>query len=744
MHPLLPLLLRSVALSLLLILSASSLVRSGLVRLASAQSVLHLVNDDTKVRKISFNFRSDDPTFERDALLEQMITRAPTFWNRFDRFNPFRRSQTFPFDPIELQKDVVRLREFYRRNGFPTPRISYSASQLDTSSNRIHVILAIREGEPLFIQDIRYYEPDSSALQLDASLQEPWRRFSSSLDREIGNRYTEVERIRIQDQILAWYQNQGYAFVRVSAAAEIDTTARAADLNLFIDKGPVGYISSIAIEGNATVSDKILLRELPFSPGDRYSSKELREGQQQLFGLNLFRVALADLPQQAVDSTVDVRIRVSEAKRRYITSEVGYSRQSGIGFEGEWLNRNFFGSARNVSINFVADTGILSSLSGFDEANAIGRLPPRLFRTTLSVQQPYLFTNKLSGIVSPFIEFQNDPQLAASNDFLDINRREYGSNATLIYETLPFRPVSLQFTLSQLLSRSAETQSNASLARDLYSKSSFTLSSTLGKADNYIRPSKGLLFRPYVESAGNLFTSGLQYNKAGIEVVGYTSAGRRLNISNRVFFGKLWPFGKSADALDGRSCRLEAASSLSPADTERCLVFENRFDPVFFYAGGGSDVRGWGFQLLGPKVARADTVFVDGEIQRDENDNPVFENFVYERIGGSIKLIANIELRRRIPGFGPDWQGAIFFDAGQISNSTIRLDNFQYAVGGGIRYNTFIGVIRADLAIKLNPTTADLTDPEEVFLFENGLSDSRPSEKFLRRFGLHLSIGQAF
>ena len=712
---------------------------------ASGQNLLRFFDENTQVSKISFRFeRGTDPTFEADVLEEQIVTQAPTFWNRFDRFNPFRQSRTFPFDPIELQKDVVRLREFYKQNGFPQPTVSYATSRLDTSSNKIHIRLAIQEGPPLFLSEIQFLDVSGAPLQVPEDDQVSWRRFTRSFDQIVGTRYTEVERLRIQDQLYAWFQNNGYAFVEVDAESSIDNVQREAVLKLYVQTGPIGYISSVQIEGNESVSEKVLLRELPFEVGDRFSSRKLREGQQELFGLNLFRVALADLPPQDVDSTVDVRIRVNEARPRFITAETGYSPQDGIGLEGEWTNRNFFGSARNFSVNVIAHTGILGSTGRLNEENVVGKLPARLFRTSVSLKQPYLFSTKLSGIISPFIEFQNDPQLAASNGFLDINRREFGFSTTLIYELLPFRPISVQYTFSRLLSRSSGSQLTGLLSRDLYNKSTFRVSGTFGKVDSYISPNNGFLFKPFIESAGSLFSSGLQYTKTGIEFVNYVPVSSKINLSNRLFYGELWPTRESKQALAGRSCSLDIVSSLNTPATEQCLIYENRFDPVFFYAGGGSDVRGWTFQLLGPKVARADTLFdVDGMVEVDDNGNPEFTNFVFERIGGTTKLIGNFEIRRNLPGFSSDWQGAAFFDWGQISNDKIRIKDFHYALGAGIRYNTFIGVIRADIAYKLNPSNSDLITPENAFLIDQGLS-STLDKRFFRRFGLHLSIGQAF
>ena len=709
------------------------------------QDPLRSITASTQVRKISFRYPEGNPTFEDDQLLEQIVTTAPAFWDRFDRLNPFTRTDTHPFDPVELQKDVVRLRRFFQRNGFPTPRISYSASQYDAARDRIHVIFTIWEGAPLFVQDIRFFDPDSAyiAPQLPEPLQSPWMRFRDGIRRGIGARYTEVERIRVQDQVLNWFQSHGYAFASVDARTRVDTTQRTVDLNLFVDRGPRGVIASIQIEGNETISEAVLLRELPFKPGDTFSIAALRQGQQELFGLNLFRVALADVPDQPRDSTVDVRIRVTEAKRRYLTAETGYSRENGIGVQGEWLNRNFLGAARNLSLNLQARTGLLSATSSFNAVNVVGRLPARLFRASVSIRQPYLFTTRLSGLFSPFIEFQNDPQLPASLEFLDINRREFGLNATLIYETLPFRPISFEYTLSQLLSRAG--QSTFSPTRDLYNQSTLEISATFGKANNFLDPSRGVLIKPFIETAGRLFSSGLQYNKAGLEVVAYLPLTRRLNLSGRLFGGVVLPFGESRRGLAKRVCTLpDGRDRSSPAEYSRCLQFENRFDPVFFYAGGGNDVRGWSFQLLGPKIARADTLKENGEIVVDDNGQPTFTGFFYERVGGELKQIGNFELRTRIPGMGPDWQGAVFIDFGQVSNRTLRLRDFRYAAGAGLRYRTIVGFIRLDVAYKINPSSADLTDPEDVFRFVNGLSEIPPKEKFLRRFGLHLSIGQAF
>jgi outer membrane protein insertion porin family len=706
---------------------------------------LTLVDGNTEVRRLSIVFQGKSHTFDREDVLPNLLTRAPRFWDRFDRINPFREPTRYPFDPIVLQRDVVRLRQFFAQNGYPEARISYTASQLDTTKNRIHVILGIQEGQPVIIQDVSFQDPEGEYIfnAFDGPLRDAWFQFRDRLSLRAGDRYTQVQQLDIQDRLLEWMQNRGFAFAQVRADVEIDTTYLAADLVYTIDAGPIGYISEILVEGAVSVSPQVVRRELPFVVGDRYDSSKLRSGQQQLFGLNLFRVALTELPEQPADSSVTVRVRVSEARPRYITAETGYARERGIASTAEWLNRNFLGGGRNLSVRLTTETGWLGTTGGFTSVNAVGKLPARLFRLSMSLRQPYVFSNRTSAILAPFVEFRNDPQLPASEQLFDINRGEYGLSSTVIYEILPFRPITLQQTLSRIVQRFGSTRLAALGSRDLYNQSTLRVNATLGWADHYLAPTRGILVRPFVETAGRLFSSGVQYNKAGLEVVGYRPVSERLFASGRVFVGKLWPFGASRRGLGGRSCVLDDPQA-SASDPGACPIYETRFDPLFFYAGGSSDVRGWEFQLLGDKIARADTLKRDGEVVRDENGNPVYSNFYYERLGGTAKLAANVEIRTPIGSRRSSWQAAAFLDAGQVPNSRFSFAAFRYAAGAGIRYRTVVGFVRVDLAYKLNPSASDLVRPEGAFLFQNGLSDEPPRERFLRRMGLHISLGQAF
>lgn len=721
-------------------------------RLAYAQQPLHLVNEQTTVRGVSFRF-PETRTFEVDRLSDHVATTAPTFMDRVRRVVPFVRPRSYPFNPVELQRDVVRLERFYNRNGFLHPRVDYPASQLDTTNNTIHVIFTIWEGPPLIVQDFRFVAPDGEyALSSfdEGDEREAWIAFRDRLGLRVGSRYTEFQVTRVQDEILTWLQNRGYAFAIVNYDAEIDSTMNTVDLEFRIDAGPLAHVSEVLVHGNESVSRDVVMRHIPLKEGDRFSQTRLIQGQRNLFGINLFRVAVADVPEQPRDSSVVVRYRMSEARHRHISAQTGYGRNGGVQFQSEWTHRNFLGGGRSLNIALGARTGFLSR-----PVDVLGET--RSFTASASLWQPYLFVSDLSASVTPYYTWQR--LLSQEVEF-----QEIGLSASLIYQLLPFRTIRLEQTISRAFPLGntqltvvdpTDVDDEEEIARlEIYDRSILTLAGTFGRADNYVQPSIGYLIRPSLESAGVIF-SGVEYVKASVEGTTYIPLKPRYSIAGRLMAGRIWPYGGSRDQADPQ--------------------VEYRFDRVRFPAGGANDVRGWAPGRLGPETPRAN-------LMRDADGNLILEEPRegesgrrialsrpgFEPEGGLIKIAGNVELRSRFPGLGPAWQLAAFVDAARIYPSMrqrpspdlpgevigIEEARLRVGTGAGIRYQTPVGYIRLDVGMKVNPSFSDLRDPEDVFRwrYREALRELNPlepeygppEERFWRRFQLHISIGQAF
>ena len=750
-----------------------------------AQASLFLANDSTAIRDIAFTFTDAaryPPQFEAEELKLKIATKAPGLGTRLKRTIGLGGPNSFLLDPIELQKDVVRLRQFFRENGYLTPYVDYGASVLDTTDNTIRIVFDIEQGPPIIIQDVGFYAPGGRgylANVFEGTTRQRWIAFRDRTSFKTGDRFTHFDLIRIQDQVLNWLKDRGYAFAELVSDTQIDSTFNTADISFYVDPGPLSYFADIQIEGNRRINDYVIRRELPFKEGDLFSNRKLIQGQRELFGLNLFQVAQAELPGQPRDSSVTVRFNLREAKLRYLTAETGYDRAQGVLLDGQWSHRNFLGGARILSVRGEIESGLLAKTRS-------GTEPQRLFRASVALRQPYLFINGLSGIVEPFIQYEHDPLLRQTNLLFKINRREFGVNTTLIYEILPFRTVSLQYTLSRA-TKFADVREDTTSTRDAYSKGIVTLNGTFGWTNNFLNPRRGFLVRPFIEQGGGLEhllglgSSGVEYVKTGVEIVGYIPITKKISVGTRLAGGRIWPLGNSKAAVP-----VFAAGTPDPFAFDPLFVapIEDRFDPIRFYAGGSNDVRGWDFGLIGPKInltecaERSDcrrdengTLIVDGDTDGDTMPFTTVERF--EPIGGLARLVGNVEVRFPFPGLGDAWRAAVFLDAGQVSGELdetqdcsqpffndapmqepvdvqcgfsdsggLAFDKFKYGVGAGIRYETPIGYLRLDIAYKLNPDDLDLQTPRNAFLSQEGFAD--PERSFLNHLNLHLSIGQAF
>lgn len=186
--------------------------------------------------------------------------------------------------------------------------------------------------------------------------------------------------------------------------------------------------------------------------------------------------------------------------------------------------------------------------------------------------------------------------------------------------------------------------------------------------DNILNPTRGTVATFTLEPSFKALGSDVNYLKSSLGLRGYK---KLFNVvfASRILVGVIEPFGGTGT-----------------------------FDvPIFkrFFAGGPTSVRGFPFQKLGPL---------------DMDQNP---------IGGNSLLEGSFETRFPIY---KDFGGVVFFDYGNVYSKAFdyNLSELRYSPGVGLRYNSLIGPIRADVGYALNP------------------------EPGIRRVQYWFSIGQAF
>ena len=250
------------------------------------------VTGSTQVQTISFRF-TDTKSFREEDLLSRiaLTPRGKFIWlrNTFD-FLPF----VTPvgehlFDPLELQRDVIRLRHFYHSAGFLKPVIDYTVTQASEND------LVITEGPPLVLRTVTVVNPaDSSRTESIDQLLRSWARSASAALPQTGDRLNLNELPAAIDQQRLELMNSGYPDPVIRPTIVIDSLHHLADLTFHVEPGTRARFGEIMVTGARSVGNNVITRELPFSQGDPYSLAKMSEGRREILELGIFRQALVN------------------------------------------------------------------------------------------------------------------------------------------------------------------------------------------------------------------------------------------------------------------------------------------------------------------------------------------------------------------------------------------------------------------------------------------------------------------
>jgi outer membrane protein insertion porin family len=686
------------------------------------------VNPETKVASVGFAF-PDGRSLEEGDLKNQVTLAGPGFRQRLQAvvdvlpLVPSPRYQSF--DPPELLRDRTRLERYYRDQGFPEVAVDYEVT-LDTVSNAVDIVYVVREGRPTILDSLVLVRGDGSGVEggLPVGLRERWRDLTRQMGRNRGLRLTSALRIRLRDEVGNWFRDRGYPFPRVVGG--VRGGAAAATLVLTVEPGPRVRVARREVEGNDILTPPVLLREVPLAVGDWFSESKAAEGERELMGLDMVRSASVRMAGEGGRDTLGVlRLRVDDGLPRLVSGQLGFTTLSGLSADASWSHRNFLGGARVLELSATARTGLLGP-----DANLARR-----YGLSLSLRQPYLFHRRLSGVIRPFVEYRNDVRDRSVAG---------GLESGLLLQRGPQRNLSLRYSLSYrnvLASRPGgavgENQDLIELLATLDSlnldrrTSSLRLTAQWGQSADFRGGAWSWDAQGSAEVAGPPGLSTVEYGR--LEADG--SVGRALqswlHLTLRLGAGRVFPFGVSVPAPDG-SDRLEVYLKLRDA---------------ILTAGGSGDVRGWGPELLGPKVPDLKAQHADGGSVGAGH---------YIPLGGLARWTGSAQLEVPFPLLGWPHGVHVFLDAGRVWTPDGRFlptegplapdqlgKTVRLGTGIGVSLATPVGPVQLDLGYKVNPSLLDTRRPAAVArALAAGESVVSVKEEPLRRWHLHFSIGR--
>jgi outer membrane protein insertion porin family/translocation and assembly module TamA len=445
-----------------------------------------------------------------------------------------------PLDGQTLTDDLERIRTYYSSQGFYHTRIE-SHRIIDLMGRDVILEIRVNEGPPMNVSEV--------ALTVNGESEGPWH---SELLRLMvlrpGSRFSTPAYQDSEKAVLRYLSDWGYPKAHVDIKARLNKKTNLAEVSVGVRTGSICYFGPIVVEGNENVADKVLRREVTFSPGDRFSGSKIQDTQQRLFGLDLFQ--FVDLTVENMDdneTTLPVRILVKEAKKQTIRVGAGYGTVEHFRGQLQWEIRDFLGDGRRLQVNAKASS-LIQMLAG-------------------TFLQPYFLTPQSYLTVDGGI--QHEDQVSFEN------RKEY-VDPVFNYRWNEKLSSYLGYDLEANRLSNVKTQPTVQGPQDRERENYFVASLLQGNAwenvDIPANPSKGLRFFETVEFASGAMGSQVDYVKLILEGRGYVPLSKLGVLAAKFKWGGIQPL----------------------ENTEFIPIFKR------FFSGGPESVRGYPYQKLGP------------------------------------------------------------------------------------------------------------------------------------------------
>ncbi len=604
------------------------------------------------------------------------------------------------YDPNIFYQDIIHLHEYLKDKG-------YFHAEIDTlisySSDRkyVDITIGIIEHARSLIDTVHIVGLDNVASDVRKDIDE-----KSLL--KVGDPFTKSLLTEEQSRILKQLVNSGYskAFIDSSASVRYASTNNISILLMFNAGQRFVFGSSTFDHSDERIDSSVLLRQLDFQPGQIFNEDKRIESEQNLNRLGIFEfVSVRQNPlvslKDSVENVIPLIISFRTLELQEITPEVlvensyEYSLSTGLGLS--YKHRNLFRGAQNFSISARARANSMEQLNYYG-ALSKGLQEPTLFGKADIQSQlvfPYFLNNKTSASIT----------LSAEAD----KQKEY--DLTTLRAKLGFITKLSTFTLGitelniERVDPAYRKLGNSGIRpEDSTKQFNFIESYTLqrDKTNNFFSPTSGFFHSGTFEESGVIskIANGFglpysEYYKFSILAKHYFSG----DFTQTQVFGMKFKAGIA---------QLYNSKNTTPVPL-----------PRRFFAGGSSSVRGWKDKQLSA---------LPGSI-----------------IGGNVAFEGSFELRSQLSPNGgkvfnvieiPRFWMVSFLDYGNTWNkvSDIMISEVALAVGVGLRYETFVGPLRVDLAWRLYDPTAL---PGRQWLYEQ--------QFFTNSFSIvHIGIGHAF
>lgn len=543
------------------------------------------------------------------------------------------------FDEQKFNRDIETIEGFYHDRGWIDAEVSGTELPID-SLGRLDIVIHIDEGRRFFTGGFSFQGREVLA---ESTL-------TKAVVLEKGKPYSLSMAKLSLDRLRRAYWEEGYIYAQVEPVENlrVDTV----DVTYQIREGEPAKVRRVVIEGNRSVNDNAIRREIMLLPGSIFKYSLVERSQRNIYNMDLFS-DVRFYPKELGDGTgnIDLVFSVVEKQSGQISAGVN------LGTQGKTFAENISGNVKIVHPNVFG---------GAEQGTLLLEKGALLGEASISLIEPWFFdTPTLLGGELYYRTRIYDLYDSKGTAF---NRISWGGSVQTS------RPLPLDYTHGGLVLR-AERVNIDSVSKkpfptdpifgfdpESYPKTtiSLTLRLTRDSRDYFVNPSSGSYVNQSLQFAGAPLPEGVDF-------LGDVDFIKELFEVHMNF-----PIAWERNIVLTQKMKLGYLTGYTPADT--IPVYE-RFRP-----GGTSYdgvVRGYDDLSLGTKVSGA-------------------------LLGGRALAVFNTELKVKVT---PQLALIGFFDAGEAWESLgqVNFAQLKKGVGAGIRFEIpLVGVMGFDAGFGLD------------------------------------------
>jgi outer membrane protein assembly factor BamA len=694
-----------------------------LVVLATLLAVLPLPAQDAPLIVRGLNFKGNR-ALDATQLSSAIATTNSSWFARTGAVKWIGLGEKRDFDPVEFQRDVLRLTLLYKKSGYMSAEVDTLVRRNATS---IYITFLITEGPPVRLDSLQLLGLDSVAKRATVE---------RDLPLQVGDPFSRIQLDATSDTLVRRLRNLGYPDAVAFQSFERERTSLKATAAIDIQTGPLADVSGIGISGTRRVSPEVVRSLLATRPGQQFSQEDLYRSQRNLYRSELFSFAAVSIDSTGYDpasDSVPLTVRVIESKPRRARGSVGYATEDCIRLGAGITFRDFAGGGRVLDIS-----GRLSKIGvgeptawGLEDRTMCSQLKPDTLGSG-EVNYSLAVSLRRPAFLSPHNTLTTTVFADRRSDYLVYLRQEVGTGFSISRETdrLARLAVTYAYTYGHTQASPASfcvsllvcsSEDIARLSADL-GLGTLNASASFPQVNNPLDPTRGT--RTTFQTTISAQILGSASTQQFIQLVAERSWYRTL--SRQTVLGYRLRGGVIGAPLTSFASD-EATHYVPPA---------NRF-----YAGGPNDVRGYQLNGLGPinYLVDNDTFPVDTTGTGPIPPGPIS----YSPVGGNMLATGNVELRLPSPIWGRIFRWVAFVDAGVLWDRYQNEPKVRVTPGAGIRLVTPLGPVRLDVGYNGYGRQSGAlyqSQNDAVYRIREVYTPSGNPDRFV----VHFAVGQAF